>query len=154
MTTSSAITQVLNATIDAVTHVVPLSITREQPTILNAPVLQQEIGVLIGITGDVRGRLIIESPSVVFGQIGQALFGMVLEGEMLDSFVGELGNMIAGNMATNASNLGVVMDITPPTVLVGETRLYGFEKALSIPIQIEGAGRMQILLIIEDQRES
>ena len=50
---------------------------------------------LIGITGDVKGLLVLEGNEIVFGGIGEAMFGMPLEGEMLGSFSGELGNMIA-----------------------------------------------------------
>jgi CheY-specific phosphatase CheX len=35
-------------------------------------------------------------------------------------FVAELGNMIIGKLATNASQNELIMDIIPATVLVGE----------------------------------
>jgi chemotaxis protein CheX len=136
---------------DAVTSVVPNIVHRARPSLITAPVHQQDIGVLIGITGDVRGRLILESKRETFGSVAAALFGMALEGEMLDSFVGELGNMIAGNMCTYASGQGVNVDITPPTVMVGESNLYGFEKAILIPLEVSSGGNMQILLILEEE---
>lgn len=151
MPNSAVITHVLNASMDAVTSVVPNVVHRSRPSLITAPVHQQDIGVLIGITGDVRGRLILESKRETFGRVAAALFGMALEGEMLDSFVGELGNMIAGNMSTYASGQGVYVDITPPTVMIGESKLYGFEKAILIPLEVASGGDMQILLILEEE---
>lgn len=77
------------------------------------------------------------------------MFGMPIQGGMLESFAGELGNMIAGNLATNIAGQGTEMDITPPTVLVGKAKLYGFEKALSLPIGFPEIGELRIILMME-----
>jgi chemotaxis protein CheX len=96
-----------------------------------------------------RGRIIIDGEEPAFSKIGEGMFGMALEGEMLESFAGELGNMIAGNLSIYISGQGLQMDITPPTVLVGETKLYGFEKAYSLPVKVAGAGELMIVLMLE-----
>lgn len=67
------------------------------------------------------------------------MFGIALEGDMLESFSGELGNMIAGNLSSNIYQQGINMDITPPTVMVGQTKLYGFHKAVLLPVELETA---------------
>jgi chemotaxis protein CheX len=99
--------------------------------------------------GHIKGRLIIESDEPTFGSIGEIMFGMLLEGEMLQSFTGELGNMLAGNLCTLIAQKGVEVDITPPTVIVGQSKLYGFDQAYRVPVAIEGKGELQIILIIE-----
>ncbi|MDX8362925.1 MULTISPECIES: chemotaxis protein CheX [Bacillaceae] len=148
-TLSSKVTGVLNSTIHVVKTVVPIDVTIDKPALFTQPLLQSSMGVLIGITGDIRGRLIIEGNPTVFGGVGEIMFGMPLEGEMLESFTGEFGNMIAGNLSTQLSQQGINIDITPPTVLVGQTKIYGFEKAFRVPIQVEAMGEMQIILMIE-----
>ncbi|MDX8366506.1 chemotaxis protein CheX [Cytobacillus sp. Hm23] len=148
-TLSSKVTGVLNSTIHVVKTVVPIDVTIDKPALFTQPLLQSSMGVLIGITGDIRGRLIIEGNPTVFGGVGEIMFGMPLEGEMLESFTGEFGNMIAGNLSTQLSQKGINIDITPPTVLVGQTKIYGFEKAFRVPIQVETMGEMQIILMIE-----
>ena len=40
----------------------------------------------------------IDTTKEVIDKIGQAMFGMSIEGEMVESFTGELGNMVAGNL--------------------------------------------------------
>jgi chemotaxis protein CheX len=147
---SEKATKVLNGTIDSVKSVIPIPLTIDKPALFKEPLIQTSIGVLIGMTGDVRGRLVIEGNNETLGAIGESMFGMALEGDMLESFTGELGNMIAGNLSTLVSQNGVIMDITPPTVLVGQTKMYGFDRAFRVPIKIEGKGELQIILMVEE----
>lgn len=149
MSVTTQITSVLNGTIQAVKTIIPLNLEMSKPLLINEPFLQHGISVLIGMTGDVRGRLIIEGNSDAIGRIGETMFGMTLEGEMLESFAAELGNMIAGNLATLLTIDNIVMDISPPTVLIGETKMYGFEKAIHLPITIEADHTIHIILMIE-----
>ena len=149
MIQTKSTTEILNGTIQSVKSVIPCAIQIDKPNLINEPFTQKSIGVLIGITGDFRGRIIIDGNEQVFGKIGELMFGMFLEGVMLDSFSGELGNMIAGNLSTFVSQNGIEIDITPPTVLVGETKMFGFEKALSLPISLENIGQLSIVLILE-----
>ncbi|MFT8321193.1 MAG: chemotaxis protein CheX [Bacillus sp. (in: firmicutes)] len=149
MTSTKSATEILNGTIESVKAVLPYHISIEKPTLISAPFTQQLIGVLIGLTGDFRGRILIDGNEQVFGKIGEAMFGMKLEGDMLESFSGELGNMIAGNLSTFVANNGIEMDITPPTVLVGETKMYGFEKALRLPFSLDTIGDLTIVLMLE-----
>lgn len=149
MALSRFATDILNGTIESVRSVLPFEISIEKPSLFTQPYSQSSIGVLIGMTGDVRGRLIIDGDSVTFGKIGEGMFGMAIEGEMLESFAGELGNMIGGTLSTFISQKELEMDITPPTVLVGQTKIYGFERAFRLPITIQNVGSLIILLIIE-----
>ncbi|WP_445493055.1 chemotaxis protein CheX [Niallia sp. 03133] len=149
MTLTKSATEILNGTIESVKGVLPFDISIDKPVLIPAPFTQQSLGVLIGLTGDFRGRIIIDGNEQVFGKLGEAMFGMALEGDMLESFSGELGNMIAGNLSTFVSKNGIEMDITPPTVLVGETKMYGFTKALRLPISLHTVGELTIILMLE-----
>ncbi|MBA9027755.1 chemotaxis protein CheX [Peribacillus huizhouensis] len=149
MSVTTQITSVLNGTIQAVKSIIPLNLEMNKPLLVTEPFLQQGICVIIGMTGDVRGRLIIEGNSDAISLIGERMFGMTLEGEMLESFAAEFGNMIAGNLSTQLTVDNIIMDISPPTVLVGETKMYGIEKAIHLPITIEADRSIHILLMIE-----
>ena len=118
MTLTKSTTEILNATIEAVKGVIPCELQIEKPALTVSPFILQSLGVLIGLTGDFRGRIIIDGNNQVFGKIGESMFGMFLEGEMLESFSGELGNMIAGNLSTFVSQNGIEIDITPQSYLV------------------------------------
>lgn len=149
MTLTKNATEILNGTIESVKSILPFEISINKPSQISAPFFQESFGVLIGITGDLRGRIIIDGNEHIFSKVGETMFGMLLEGEMLESFSGELGNMIAGNLSTFVSKNGIEMDITPPTVLIGKTKMYGFEKALRLPISLQAIGTLNIILMIE-----
>jgi chemotaxis protein CheX len=149
MALTKSVTDILNGTIESVKSVLPFELTVDKPGLFNQPFDQHSVGVLIGMTGDVRGRIILNGDEQLFGRIGEGMFGMVLEGEMLESFAGELGNMIAGNLSTSIANSGYNMDITPPTVLVGHTKVYGFEKAFRLPIHVQNFGTLMAVLMVE-----
>lgn len=151
MALGEKITTILNGTIESIRSVIPLTMAIDKPSLFTQPFTQMSISVLIGMTGDLRGRLMIEGHETMFGNIGETMFGMPLEGEMLKSFTGELGNMIAGNLATIVSQKGITIDITPPTVLVGQTKIYGFDKAFRVPIHFENKGELQLILTIDNE---
>ncbi|WP_026092464.1 chemotaxis protein CheX [Calidifontibacillus oryziterrae] len=149
MSLAESVTHVLNGTIESVKTVIPVPLAVGKPSLMTQPLEQTSIGVLIGMVGHVRGRLVIESDEPTFGSIGEAMFGMALEGEMLQSFTGELGNMLAGNLCTIVAQKGLEIDITPPTVMVGQSKLFGFERAFRVPVEVQGKGELQIILMIE-----
>ena len=71
--------------------------------------------------------------------------------EMLESFTGELGNMICGNLTTFTAEKGITLDITPPTVIAGSTKVYGFSNGISLPVSLGETGSFNILLMLEQK---
>lgn len=147
MNINEKITRLLNSSILSVQKVLPfpLQIMKLEP--ITQPYFQHSIGVLIGITGEISGRILIEGNSSIFQQIGEKMYGFPLEGDLLESFAGELGNMNSGNLATLLSK-DLTMDITPPTIFVGETKIYGFHRTFCIPIQCQNFGELQLIFML------
>ena len=154
LSTSKHIQTILNGTIHSLKTILPMNIDVKSPGIATEPYEQKEMGVLIGLVGDLKGRIIIDGSPEIFGAIGSGMFGMPLEGPMLESFTGEFGNMIAGNLCTFAGQDNLELDITPPTVMVGNTKLYGFQQAFKLPATIDGVGDITILYTIDDDDEA
>lgn len=154
MSNSTHIQTILNGTIHSLKTILPMNIDVKSPSITNEPYEQMEMGVLIGLVGDLKGRIIIDGTPESFSAIGSAMFGMPLEGAMLESFTGELGNMIAGNLCTYTVQYDLELDITPPTVMVGHTKLYGFQQAFKIPATLEGIGEFVILYTIDTEEDA
>ncbi|MDR4889927.1 chemotaxis protein CheX [Fredinandcohnia sp. QZ13] len=146
---NKTVLELLNGTLGAIKTVVPLDFGLGKPFLLDQS-LQMSFGVLIGFTGDLKGKLVLKGNEALFGSIGEIMFGMALEGEMLSSFAGELGNMIAGGMATNLAEDGVFIDITSPTVMKGDTALLGFEKAIGVALSYPNIGDMDIYLVLDN----
>ncbi|MBM7659655.1 chemotaxis protein CheX [Bacillus mesophilus] len=149
MSNNDRITKILNGTIHSVKSVLPMELTISSPSLFQDSVIRSKMSVLIGMTGDVKGRIVIDGSPTTFSTIGEMMYGMQLEGEMLESFTGELGNMIAGNLATNASQNDLIMDITPPTILVGEAKLSGFSKAIRVPITLDSSNNLDVIFMLE-----
>ncbi|MDV6378593.1 chemotaxis protein CheX [Sporosarcina sp. GW1-11] len=151
MDKATNVQKVLNATISSLTTVIPIKFQVLSPSMIKQPYEQREISVLIGLIGKMKGRLIVEPTHTIIGEIGQAMFGMTIEGEMAESFTGELGNMIAGNLCTILEKEGLALDISPPTVLTGNTKFYGFQQAFKIPVKFEDGQLLNLLLTIDEE---
>ncbi|WP_026907583.1 chemotaxis protein CheX [Paucisalibacillus globulus] len=144
---SKAITYLLNGTITSIKNIVPLEQKLSKPELL-VDKLTLPFGVLIGITGDVKGQLILSGDSNVFSSIAEVMFGMPLEGEMLTSFSGELGNMIGGGLATSIAESGINIDITPPTIMSGQTTLSGYTKTISFQVVFPASRNLSIYFLL------
>ncbi|MDG0809504.1 chemotaxis protein CheX [Cohnella rhizosphaerae] len=92
------------------------------------------------------GRVVILGEGEVFGKLGETMFGMRLEGEMLHSFVGELANMVAGQAATIVAGRGCRIDITPPTVIAGRMHFYGLNNVVRMSVAFERAGELHFII--------
>lgn len=150
MSTSKNVQMILNGTISSLTSVIPVKLDVLAPSLTVQPYEQKELSVLIGLIGGIKGRLIIDTSVEAIGTIGQAMFGMNIEGEMIESFTGELGNMVAGNLCTVLEKDGLTVDISPPTVMVGTTKFFGFKQAFKLPVVLEGGTKLTVLLTIDE----
>jgi chemotaxis protein CheX len=142
------ITTLLNGMFQSVNNLVPLVMKISPPQLCKESV-GINFGVLIGITGDVKGKLILSGPLPIFSTIGKEMFGMDIEGEMLVSFSGELGNMIAAALSSDIVAKGIKTDITSPAIIQGNTSLSGFNQAFRVPITFDNYEEMEIYLFVD-----
>ena len=54
-------------------------------------------------------------------------------------------------MATRLSENGVRVEISPPTVIVGSTKLTGFTRAARIPLNLTNIGEIHVILILDER---
>lgn len=100
-----------------------------------------DVLVSIGVTGDVKGYLIIDMTESVAKHIAsKMMFDMKVDemNEMVQSAICELSNMIAGSVAVNFGKLGKKVNITTPNLYLGKNRdleIYN-KKIISIPIKV------------------
>src|SRR5699024_4190613 len=85
------ITTLLNGTNLALKQVVPVEHTISKPNLIK-DAINVRFCVLIGIVGDLKGKLVLAGDIHMFGLIGEKMFGMEVTGDMLSSFSGEFGN--------------------------------------------------------------
>lgn len=96
--------------------------------------------IMIGVTGEMRGQVIIALTSDKACEIAsKMMMGMPVTelDDMAMSAISELGNMIMGNAATILSTKGIGIDITPPTVCRGAMKIsQSYTKNVCIPMSV------------------
>ena len=80
------------------------------------------VAVLVGIAGDVRGRLLLDMNRDTAIKVSDYMNGEKTGNfdQMAKSTITELANMIAGLAITKLSNLGFTFHVSPPTILTGD----------------------------------
>ncbi|WP_163536532.1 chemotaxis protein CheX [Gracilibacillus sp. YIM 98692] len=139
--------ELYNGSVQTIKNVVPIEQDFQSPKLSTKP-LNVEYGVLIGFSGTYKGELVIQAEHDIFRAIGEALYGMQLSDDMLDSFSGELGNMIAGGISTHLANQEIHTDITHPTIISGNAQLTGFKRVLEVHIDYQNIGDMKMSLLL------
>lgn len=93
--------------------------------------------IMIGVTGEMRGQVIIAFALDVACDIASKMIMMPITemNELSMSAISELGNMILGNAATILSTKGVGIDITPPSLCRGTMSITtSYAKNICIPL--------------------
>lgn len=113
--------------------------------------LQKDVICLqIKVFGDMEGTIVYTFPKDVALSLASGMMGGFVLTELDEisrSAIAELGNMISGNASTILSNQGVAIDITPPVpVYPNEQGALFKDKALSIPLLLDGVGELDIIV--------
>ncbi len=110
--------------------------------------------IMIGITGEIRGHVIIAIPyENALNIASKMMMGMPVTelDEMSVSAISELGNMIMGNAATLLSNNGIGIDITPPTLCEGKLSItQAYAKNICVPLTADGV-RIELDIAIKSE---
>lgn len=93
--------------------------------------------IVIGVTGEMRGQVLIEMKLQVACDIASKMCMMPVTqmDDLSKSAIGELGNMIMGNAATIFSTKGIGIDITPPVLAMGTMSISNLQsRNICIPL--------------------
>lgn len=112
----------------------------------------REISVLIGLSGEVVGSVLYGMSRLVAISIAEVMIGEKLStfGELAESAIAELGNMISGRASVLYEQKGVYCNISPPTVVVGRgTRIntVGFPRLIA-PLETD-LGQIEIVVSLQ-----
>ncbi|MGM0378113.1 MAG: chemotaxis protein CheX [Bacillota bacterium] len=109
------------------------------PYVKSTPFPLKEVILVIGITGQVKGQIVIGMQQETAKKVAsKMMMGMEVPelNEMAKSALSELGNMILGNTATLIANEGVEIDITPPTLMVGKDISLSFSDSKTLGLDL------------------
>src|SRR5699024_11131558 len=110
--------------------------------------INDRFGVLIGIVGDLKGKLVLAGDIHMFGLIGEKMFGMEVTGDMLSSFSGEFGNMLASTISTNSASEAMSTDITCPALIEGQAKISGCKVASQTKVSFAARADVDTYLMI------
>lgn len=120
----------------------------------NSPYKSDSVIVIVGLTGKIRGQAIFTmSKSTGISIASTMMGGMPITelDEMSKSAIGELTNMILGNAATILYNRGIGIEITPPSLLMGENMEVSASKltTICIPLVLNADNVLEIDIAVE-----
>ncbi|MEG6586238.1 chemotaxis protein CheX [Dendrosporobacter sp. 1207_IL3150] len=119
--------KLINPFVDAVATVMPQlgfqNVSRGKLAVKDQYVSSQGVTVLIGMTNDVRGNIAYNMSEETARSIASTMMmGMPVDkmDDMAQSAISELVNMVTANAAINFEKQGISVDISPPSLAVGE----------------------------------
>lgn len=122
-----------------------------KPFIRNSGFTDDFIIIMIGVTGEMQGQVILAFKKEVALAIASKM--MFMEVTQLDeistSAICELGNMIMGNASTAFSVKNIGIDITPPTLCEGNFKISSAVANMCIPIYINDKDIIELNLCIK-----
>ncbi len=105
--------------------------------------IQSNLTSMIGLGGGIRGVLAIHCPATVAKDITGGFLGMEVE-ELNDDVkdaIGEIANMVAGNLKVAYAAIAVNIELAIPTSVVGESfNVCGATKAQRVIVPLKMAG--------------
>lgn len=127
-----------------------------KPSFRENQIFGKEILSMVGVTGELRGQIYLAIPMVSALQIVSKMMGgmdVLNFDPMAQSAISELSNMICGNAMTHFSKEGIILDITPPTLIIGSNTEIAAVKIrmLSIPVLVEGMESLEMNIALEER---
>lgn len=130
----------LKACIEVLKMMAQMEMTTGKPFLKTSPFSAESLIIVVGITGEIRGQAVISmSLDMAKTVASNMMMGMPVDemDEMAKSALSELGNMIMGNSATLLFNNGVNIDITPPTLMMGENMQISSSQMTTVSVPLE-----------------
>jgi len=121
---------------------VGMKVDFQKPEMAKELVKDCELVTIVGFNGDTEGNLVYGFSKSLGLDIISKMMGMPYDklDELAMSGIGELGNMVSGNIATNFEKIGKPIDITPPSVIIGKEITINVDGIiLRIPASISGS---------------
>lgn len=113
-----------------------------------------QVVIMIGVVGKIKGQVCFELSMDTAKKIASVMMGgMPVEelDEMSKSAVSELGNMIMGNTSTIFASKDISIDITPPSLLIGEKiEISNKVSTIVVPLELDGLGIVSIYVAAEE----
>ncbi len=100
-----------------------LMVELESETVCKSCPIESNLTSMIGLGGGIRGMLAIHCPASVATAITGGFLGMNVEeiNEDVKDAVGEIANMIAGNLKVSYASVDMKIELAIPTSIIGDS---------------------------------
>lgn len=128
--------KIIESTIEIFTTMVMMDVSVDGAPLESSGTLSDAITGMIGLAGTHKGVLAIHIPNNVAIAITSSFLGMDVDSinDDVRDAVGELANMLGGNVKTILSQNGRDIDLSLPSTIAGHE--YGFQAATDVDIVI------------------
>ncbi len=110
------------AAVETFNKEIGVKLSRKELKLKDSPVPGQAISIIIGVTGAVRGQVVLSMDENVAMAVTKAMLPGKLPAEMkklVHSAVSELANIITGQASILLAGDAGKIDITPPAIITG-----------------------------------
>jgi chemotaxis protein CheX len=115
--------EIISATKDVFSTMVMMELENSSPIIGKGGEITSNISSMLGLGGGIKGVLAIHCPAHVAKGITGAFLGMEVEelGDDVKDAIGEITNMVAGNLKVFFAKTGIDVKLAIPTSVIGES---------------------------------
>lgn len=122
----------------------------------DSPYRSDTIAIIVGLTGKIRGQVVFTmSKNVAMNIASSMMMGMPVTelDEISKSAISELTNMILGNTATILYNRGIMIEITPPSFVMGDNLQISTNKmkTVCVPLNLGEDRLLEIDITVADE---
>jgi chemotaxis protein CheX len=143
----------VEASFDILNEILGTSVKRGQLYLKKLGESMKGVAVVIGVTGQVTGRIVFDMSEATSLKLAEKLNGEKFDdfNDMARSTIAEIANMITGRAVTKLDKEGLAFDFTPPTIISGTNlNIYESEmEALIIPLDT-GMGIVEINIAFKE----
>ncbi len=145
--------KIIESTTEIFSTMVMMDVTVENDNVENSGSLHDTITGLIGLTGTHKGVLAVHVPNAVAMAITSSFLGMEVSeiNEDVEDAVGEIANMLGGNVKTVLTENGRDIDLSLPSTISGLS--YTFQPAKDVIKVVVEFGTVNGSFLVELQLE-
>lgn len=119
---SDIVPKVVDATLEIFTGMVMMEVNQEGEPLTELGIIKDSITGMVGLAGTHKGMLAVHFPNSLALAITSSFLGMDVEevNEDVQDAVGEIANMIGGNVKTILTDKGYDIQLSLPSTISGE----------------------------------
>jgi chemotaxis protein CheX len=115
--------EIINGTKDVFSTMLMLDIEGRDLSGKPKSTIQSNLTSMIGLGGGIRGMLAVHCPAAVAKSITGSFLGMDVDeiDEDVKDAIGEIANMVAGNLKVSYADAGLNIELAIPTSVIGDS---------------------------------